>query len=182
MIPRWAWNLSAATDSVGDEPTKGTNMVNDIGPKPFSFDIEEATTGNDKYRQVAWSGKYLQVTLMSIKPGESIGLEQHPETDQFLRIEAGRGEAVMGPSKDQLDFIQEVSDDWVVLVPAGMWHDVRNTGDEDLKIYAIYAPVHHAAGIVQATAADAERDEEEGRDEPPSWSVQPAPEAEDKTA
>ena len=83
--------------------------------------------------------------------------------DQFLRIEAGRGEAVMGPSKDQLDFIQEVSDDWVVLVPAGMWHDVRNTGDEDLKIYAIYAPVHHAAGIVQATAADAERDEEEGR-------------------
>ena len=64
-------------------------MVSDNGPEPNVFDIEEATTGNDDYRRVAWTGKYLQVTLMSIPVGESVGLEVHPETDQFLRLDAG---------------------------------------------------------------------------------------------
>ncbi|MGO0578045.1 cupin domain-containing protein [Ornithinimicrobium panacihumi] len=157
-------------------------MVTDNGPKPNVFDIEKATTGNDNYRQVAWTGKYLQVTLMSIPVGESIGLEVHPETDQFLRLEAGEGRCVMGPEKDNLDFEQKVEDDWSIQVPAGMWHDVINTGYEPLKLYAVYAPVHHAQGIVQATAEDAEKDEEAGKDEPPSWTVQPGTGAEDQTA
>lgn len=156
--------------------------VKDPGPKPYAFDMEDEATANENYRTVAWSGKYLQVTLMSIPVGESIGLEVHPETDQFLRLDAGTGECVMGPSEDDLDFRQEVTDGWSIMVPAGMWHDVRNTGDEPLKLYAVYAPVHHAAGIVQATAADAEADEESGRDTPPEWSVQPAPDAEDQSA
>lgn len=147
--------------------------VNDIGPQPNAFDIEEATVGNDSYRHVVWTGRYLQVTLMSIPPGESIGLEQHPETDQFLRLDAGQGTCVMGPTKDELDFEQEVSDGWAITVPAGTWHDVRNTGDEPMRLYAIYAPVHHAPGVVQATSDDAERDEAAGTDEPPEWSVQP---------
>ena len=150
--------------------------IKDIGPRPQSFHLEEATVGNDHYRAVAWSGKYLQLTLMSIPPGEDIGLEAHPETDQFLRLDAGRGRVQMGPAEDQLDFEQDVEDGWAVLVPAGTWHNITNTGDEPMRLYAVYAPVHHAAGIVQATAADAERDEESGTDEPPSWSVQP-PEA-----
>ncbi len=157
-------------------------MVTDNGPEPNVFDIEEATTGNDDYRRVAWTGKYLQVTLMSIPVGESVGLEVHPETDQFLRLEAGRGRCVMGPAKDDLDFQQDVEDDWSIQVPAGKWHDVINTGDEPMKLYAIYAPVHHAHGIVQATAEDAEKDEEAERDEPPSWTVQPGSGEADQTA
>lgn len=156
--------------------------IQDPGPKPNAFDIEAATRGNDTYRTVAWTGKYLQVTLMSIPVGESIGLEKHPETDQFLRVDAGRGLCRMGPAEDDLDFEQEVSDGWSIQVPAGTWHDVENTGDEPLRLYVVYAPVHHASGVVQQTADDAERDEESGKDEPPSWSHQPAPAVEDEHA
>ena len=147
--------------------------ITDIGPQPNAFDLEAATTANTHYRAVAWSGKYLQVTLMSIPAGESIGLEMHPETDQFLRLDAGQGKAQMGPAPDQLAFEQDVSDGWCVLVPAGTWHNVTNTGEEPMRLYTVYAPVHHAAGKVQATADDAERDEEAGEDEPPSWAVEP---------
>jgi mannose-6-phosphate isomerase-like protein (cupin superfamily) len=147
--------------------------IEDRGPEPHAFDIETATRENDTYRTVAWTGKYLQVTLMSIPAGESIGLEAHPGTDQFLRLDSGRGRCVMGPAKDELTFEQEVSDGWSIQVPAGTWHDVINTGDEPLRLYAVYAPVHHATGLVQRTAEDAERDEEKGVDEPPAWTVQP---------
>ena len=119
---------------------------------------------------------------MSIEPGSSIGLEAHPDTDQFLRLDAGRGRVVMGPSKDNLPLTQDVSDGWAVMVPAGTWHDIINTGDEPMRLYAVYAPVHHAAGKVQATAADAERDEQAGTDEPPAWSVQPPQSAPDQHA
>ena len=156
--------------------------ITDNGPKPNAFDIETATTENTTYRTVAWTGKYLQVTLMSIPVGESIGLETHPETDQFLRLDAGQGRCVMGPSKDNLDFEQEVSDGWSIQVPAGMWHDVINTGDEPMQVYAVYAPTHHAQGIVQQTVEDAERDEDSGADEPPEWTVQPGTGKPDETA
>lgn len=156
--------------------------ITDPGPRPNAFDIEKATVENDAYRTVAWTGKYLQVTLMSIPVGQSIGLEVHPETDQFLRLEAGKGTCVMGPSQHQLDFEQPVEDDWSMQVPAGVWHNVINTGEEPMRLYAIYAPVHHARGIVQATAQDAERDEEAGTDEPPAWTVQPGSTSPDQHA
>ena len=154
--------------------------VPDIGPRPNSFDLEAATVENTSYREVAWSGKYLQVTLMSIPVGESIGLEMHPETDQFLRLDAGEGKVRIGEEKDALTLEQDVTDGWCILVPAGTWHDVVNTGAEPLRLYAVYAPVHHAAGKIHATAADAERDEESGNDEPPEWSVQPPQSAPDQ--
>ena len=147
--------------------------ITDNGPEPNALDIERATRENGTYRTVAWTGKYLQVTLMSIPVGESIGLEAHPETDQFLRLDAGRGRVKMGPAKDELTYQRDVADGWSIQVPAGTWHDVENTGDEPLRLYTVYAPVHHAAGIVQATAEEAEHDEEEGVDEPPSWAVEP---------
>lgn len=156
--------------------------IEDIGPQPQSFDLETATVENDHYRAVAWSGRYLQLTLMSIPPGEDIGLEAHPETDQFLRLDAGRGRVQMGPAEDRLDFEQEVEDGWAVLVPAGTWHNIINIGEEPMRLYAVYAPVHHAAGAVQPSAADAERAEESGVDEPPSWSVQPPQQPEDEHA
>lgn len=147
--------------------------VDDIGPRPNAFDIETATRENSTYRTVVWTGAHLQVTLMSIPPGSSVGLEAHPDTDQFLRLDAGRGRVTMGPSEDDLSFEQEVEDGWCVTVPAGTWHDIVNIGETDMRLYAIYAPVHHAAGIVQQTAQDAERDEEDGTDVPPSWAVAP---------
>ncbi|QEO13845.1 cupin domain-containing protein [Agromyces intestinalis] len=157
-------------------------QITDNGPEPNVFDIETATEQNDTYRTVAWSGKYLQVTLMSIPVGESIGLEAHPETDQFVRIEQGQGRAKLGPSKDDLSLQQDVSGGWSVQVPAGTWHDVVNTGDEPLRLYVVYAPVHHAAGQVQQTADEAEHDEETGQDEPPEWAVEPEGGQPDETA
>lgn len=151
--------------------TENADRIADIGPQPNAFDIEDATKANTDYRTVAWSGRYLQVTLMSIPPGGDIGLEAHPETDQFLRLDAGQGRMQMGPSKDELTFEHEVSDGWCVVVPAGTWHNVTNTGDEPMQLYAIYAPVHHAAGRVHPTKDAAEADEPS--DIPPDWSVQP---------
>jgi len=147
--------------------------IMDNGPDPSVFDLETATISNDNYRRVVWTGKYLQMTLMSIPVGASIGLETHPETDQFLRLDAGTGHVVMGPSEDDLPFQEDVSDGWATMVPAGTWHNVINTGDEPMRLYTVYAPVHHAPGRVQPTAEDAEREEQEGLDEPPTWSVQP---------
>jgi mannose-6-phosphate isomerase-like protein (cupin superfamily) len=146
--------------------------IKDIGPKPQSFDIENATKENPEYRAVAWSGRYLQVTLMSIPVGGDIGLEAHPETDQFLRLDAGHGRVQMGPAKDDMPFEQEVSDGWCVLVPAGTWHNITNIGETPMQVYAIYAPAHHKPGKVQTTSAAAEADQD---DEPASWSVQRSP-------
>jgi mannose-6-phosphate isomerase-like protein (cupin superfamily) len=154
--------------------------ISDNGPNPNAFDIETATRENSTYRTVAWTGKYLQVTLMSIPPGESRGVGGEPPHAPVLRLDAGRGRCVMGSSKDELTFQQEVEDGWAIQVPAGTWHDVINTGDEPMRLYAVYAPVHHAPGIVQPTAEDAERDEESGKDVPPEWSVQPDGSAEDQ--
>ena len=144
--------------------------IEDIGPKPQSFDLEQPTRDNRNYRTVAWSGRYLQVTLMSIPVGSDIGLEAHPQTDQFLRLDAGRGRVQMGPAKDRLTFEKEVSDGWCVLVPAGTWHNIVNIGKEPMQVYAIYAPAHHKPGKIHKSAADAAADKD---DEPAEWSVQP---------
>jgi len=144
--------------------------IKDIGPEPQSFDIERATKENSDYRSVVWSGRYLQVTLMSIPPGSDIGLEAHPQTDQFLRLDDGRGLVQMGTAKDKLTFEKEVSSGWCVLVPAGTWHNITNTGTMPMQVYTIYAPAHHALDKVQVTAAAAKADKD---DEPPAWSVQP---------
>ncbi|MBL0420413.1 cupin domain-containing protein [Ramlibacter sp. AW1] len=146
--------------------------IEDIGPKPQSFDLEQETVDNRNYRTVAWSGRYLQLTLMSIPPGGDVGLEMHADTDQFLRLDGGRGRVQMGPSRDKLSFDQEVSDGWCVMVPAGTWHNVTNTGDEPMQLYAIYAPAHHKPGKVHRTAEEGESDTD---DEPADWSVQPVP-------
>lgn len=146
------------------------DRIKDIGPQPQSFDIERTVKENTNYRSVAWSGRYLQVTLMSIPAGGDIGLEAHPETDQFLRLDAGRGRVQMGPAKDKLTFEKEVSNGWCVLVPAGTWHNITNIGATPMQVYAIYAPAHHTPDKVQATAAAAGADKD---DAPAAWSVQP---------
>ena len=90
----------------------------DNGPEPNVFDLETATEENTNYRTTAWTGKYLQVTLMSIPVGESIGWEVHPETDQFLRLDGGTGKCILGPNEnqDEATVVQDVSDGWAVQV------------------------------------------------------------------
>lgn len=129
--------------------------VKDYGPEPYVVDIEAATRRNNNYRTALWTGNHLQVTLMSIKVRGDIGLEIHPDTDQFLRIEQGQGIAKMGPTKDNLSFQQRVFPGSAIMVPAGTWHNVINTGNIPLKLYSIYAPPHHPHGTVQKTKEDA---------------------------
>ena len=140
----------------------GNNCQNedpvDHGPKPFVVNIEEATRKNNNFRRALWTGEHLQVTLMSIRPGEDIGLEVHPNTDQFLRIEQGSGLVKMGSDKDNLDFQRRVFPGFAILVPAGEWHNVMNTGNVPLKVYSIYAPPQHPFGTVQRTKAEAEKE------------------------
>jgi len=126
----------------------------DHGPKPYVVNIEEATLNNENYRSTVWTGEHIQLTVMSIPVGDDIGLEVHPENDQFLRLEQGKGRVQMGKAKDNLDYDKEVEDDWVIFVPAGMWHNVTNIGDEPMKVYAIYGPAHHPHGTEHPTKAD----------------------------
>jgi mannose-6-phosphate isomerase-like protein (cupin superfamily) len=133
----------------------GRILLTDYGSKPFVVNINEATKQNKTFRTALWTGKHLQVTLMSINVGEDIGLEIHPEVDQFLRIEQGQGIVQMGNSKDNLNFKRHVYDDSAIMVPAGTWHNVTNTGSIPLKLYSIYAPPNHPFGTIHPTKADA---------------------------
>jgi mannose-6-phosphate isomerase-like protein (cupin superfamily) len=93
---------------------------------------------------------------MSIPVGEDIGLEIHPNVDQFLRIEEGQGLTLMGNSKNHLYFRQPVYDDSAIFIPAGTWHNLINTGNKPLKLYSIYAPPNHPWGTIHQTKAIAE--------------------------
>ena len=130
--------------------------LKDYGAEPFVININEAAKQNNTYRTALWTGKHLQVTLMSLHPGEDIGLEIHPHLDQFLRIEQGQGVVQMGSTRNQLDFVRNVHDDYAIVVPANTWHNITNTGSIPLKIYSIYAPPQHPFGTVHQTKADAE--------------------------
>jgi len=134
-------------------PIEEKNLIplKDYGPKPFVINIDEATKRNDNYRTTLWTGKHLQLTLMSIKVRGDIGLEVHPRIDQFIRIEEGEGLVQMGPRKDNLNFQRKVYDGFAIFIPAGTWHNVINTGNRPLKLYSIYAPPQHSHGVVHAT-------------------------------
>jgi mannose-6-phosphate isomerase-like protein (cupin superfamily) len=128
----------------------------DQGPQPFVTNIETATLANDNYRTTLWTGSHLQMTVMSIEPGGDIGLEVHQDGDQFLRVEAGTARVEMGPAREDLTYEREVEAESVILVPAGWWHNVTNTGGEPLKVYALYGPPEHPHGTVHPTKADAD--------------------------
>ena len=134
------------------------NLIRDYGPEPFVVNIEEITKLNNTFRTALWTGEHLQLTLMSIPVGESIGLEIHPDTDQFLRLEQGEGLVQMGKDKNNLTFQRRVSDNWAFIVPAGTWHNLINIGNIPIKLYSIYAPPKHQRGTVHLTKADAEHE------------------------
>lgn len=136
-------------------PLRRTKLK-DYGPCPFVVNIEEITKQNDYFRIALWTGEYLQLTLMNINPDDDIGLEMHPDVDQFIRIEEGQGFVMMGDRRDQLDFRAKVYDDYAIFIPAGKWHNLINTGRTPLKLYSIYAPPEHPRGTVHETKEDAE--------------------------
>jgi mannose-6-phosphate isomerase-like protein (cupin superfamily) len=118
--------------------------------------VEAATTDNETFRTVLFTGANIQLTVMRLGPGEEIGVEMHDHLDQFLRIEQGSGRVTFGPSADKVDEEHEVSDDWAIVVPGGTWHNVVNTGSGDLKLYSLYAPPEHPSGTVHRTKQEAD--------------------------
>lgn len=137
-------------------PVNGYIPLRDYGPEPFVVNIEEAAKQNNNFRTALWTGNHLQLTLMSINVGEDIGLEIHPDIDQFIRIEQGQGLVRMGDRQDMLNFERRVYDDYAFVIPAGKWHNLINTGNIPIKLYSIYAPPQHPRGTVHKTKADAE--------------------------
>lgn len=130
--------------------------LKDYGPRPLVVNIDKATKQNNTFRTALWTGSHFQVTLMSINIGDDIGLEIHPDTDQFIRIEDGQGIVKMGRNKENLNFEANAYDDFAIMIPAGFWHNIINTGNKPLKVYAIYAPPEHPYGVVHMTKSDAE--------------------------
>ena len=122
--------------------------------KGFVADIEELTEKNSDFRRVLYTGKNLQLVLMSLKPGEEIGEEVHEDRDQFFRVEMGEGEVRIDGNRSKIE------DDDAIIVPAGARHNVVNTGDKPLRLYTLYAPPEHRDGTVHATKADADASEE----------------------
>jgi mannose-6-phosphate isomerase-like protein (cupin superfamily) len=122
-------------------------------------DVERATLDNDTFRTVVFTGEHTQLKVMRLGPGEDIGREAHSHLDQFLRIEQGTARVELGRSEDEVDETHEVEDDWAIIVPAGVWHNVVNTGPGDVKLYSLYSPPEHPDGTVHRTREDAERAE-----------------------
>lgn len=124
--------------------------------KGFYTDIERDTLTNTNYRKVVYTGPHSQLVLMSLAPGQEIGLEIHPDNDQFFRFEAGEGRVVIDGNEYQ------VTDGSAIIVPAGAEHNVVNTsGSESLKLYTIYSPAHHKDGIIRSTKQAADTNEAE---------------------
>jgi mannose-6-phosphate isomerase-like protein (cupin superfamily) len=121
--------------------------------KGYIKNIEEITAENNDFRQVLYTAKNCQLVIMALKPKEEIGMEVH-KLDQFFRVEAGTGEAI-------LDGVHTtIKAGFAVLVPAGASHNIVNTGSVPLKLYTLYAPPNHRDGVIQKTRSSAEKDDE----------------------
>lgn len=123
--------------------------------KGYHASIESLTKENVDFRRVLYTAEHMQLVLMSLLPGEEIGMETHPDNDQFFRFEAGEGKVFINGNE------YEVVDGDTIIVPCGAEHNVINTGSIDLKMYTIYSPAHHKDGTVHTTRADALTDDEE---------------------
>lgn len=134
----------------------GMARTYDYGGNPIALNIDHLAKSNTNFRTALWTGKHLQVTLMSIPVNSDIGVEMHADVDQFIRIEDGCALVMMGEKKCDLHYRQKVNKDYAVFLPAGTWHNIVNTGNRPLKIYSVYAPPQHPFGTINRTKADAE--------------------------
>ena len=116
--------------------------------KGYVDDIEKVTEENNDYRRVIYTGKHMQLMLMTLQPGEEIGEEVHEDIDQFFRFEKGNGEVVIDGVS------HKIKSDFGVIVPAGASHNVINTGNKPLRLYTLYGPPEHRKDVLQPTKAD----------------------------
>ena len=125
--------------------------------KGYIDNIDNVTVANEDFRRVLYTGKYLQLVLMTLQPGEEIGSEVHEDHDQFFRIEEGSGEVHIDGQ------VTGIEDDFAVIVPAGARHNVVNTGGGPLRLYTIYGPPEHKEGTVHASKADEKEEHFDGQ-------------------
>ena len=133
--------------------------IRDYGCEPFIFNINRATNMNENFRATLWTGRDMQLTLMSIPVRGDIGAEMHSDVDQFICVESGRATVYMGNCRNDLCEMGTVDENYAILIAAGTWHNIVNSGNRSLKLYSLYAPPQHPFGTVHRTKADAERDE-----------------------
>ena len=131
-------------------------LQTDYGSNPYVTNIEQMAIRNQNFRTAIWTGEHMQATLMCIPPCGEIGLEIHPSTDQFIRIEQGCAIVIIGKSKNYMDFGQNMSKNDAVFIPAGNWHNIMNVGKQVLKVSVIYTPPNHPKGTIHCTKEDAE--------------------------
>ncbi len=137
---------------------KNEVVLKDYGTNPLVINIEDYTLANEDFRSTIWTGDNLQLTVMSIPVGGEVGLEMHDDIEQFLRIEKGEAEVLMGDSEDQLTYIRQAGDDDAIFVPSGKWHNIINKGDQPLKLYSIYAKPEHPHGTIHKDKAESDED------------------------
>lgn len=123
----------------------------DSGPEFLSLDIEEYTEKNTNFRTTLWTGEQMQLTLMCIPVGGDIGEEIHTDIEQFIRIEEGKGEVFIGETQETMKSVKKVGGDDIVIIPKGVWHNIKNIGEKPMKLYSIYAPVEHPKGTIHVT-------------------------------
>jgi mannose-6-phosphate isomerase-like protein (cupin superfamily) len=119
-------------------------------------DIQTLTLDNTNFRTVLYTAANLQLTVMCLATGEEVGVEMHDHLDQFIRVESGSARVTLGPSPAEVEVAHDIADDWAIIIPGGTWHNVINTGMEELRLYSLYAPAEHRDGAVHVTKADAD--------------------------
>lgn len=124
--------------------------------KGFIDNIEKLTLENDNYRKVLYTAEHIQLVLMSLKPGDEIGLETH-DLAQFIRVEQGNGQVIIDGQTHSIE------DDFAIIIPAGAEHNIINTGDMDLKLYSLYAPPEHKDGVLHPTKSDDKEEHFDGQ-------------------
>ena len=130
----------------------------DYGPEPFIFNINHAANMNQNFRTTLWTGKSLQLTLMCIPPCGDIGLELHPDVDQFICIESGNAKVSMGSCQNYMKEQAYIHENCAILIPAGTWHNIVNIGTIPLKLYSLYAPPQHPHNTVHLTKESSEKE------------------------
>ena len=117
----------------------------------YSINIEDKTLDNENFREVLYTAPHSQLVVMTLKPGEEIGLETHDDRDQFIRVEEGEGVAILGGQEYELE------DGTAIVIPAGTEHNVINTSDDEkLRLYTVYSPAEHPDGTIHRTKAEAD--------------------------
>lgn len=133
-----------------------TENTKDLGAKPGIINIHQETLQNQNFRTALWTGEYLQLTVMSIPVGGEIGIENHDDLDQFIRMESGCAHVYMGKTKKEMRLVGKVNSDYAIVIPAGTWHNIVNVCPRPLKVYSLYAPPKHPFGTVHQTKQDAD--------------------------